>query len=482
MTSEIIEEENLNEKFVDENGVPFITLKVTDQYETWKIGSSNHRNLLLRREQESSGKILDERQLNSLVGSQKGEAILSGIQKKVHTRVAYDNTTLFYDLGGKDWKVLKVSAEASEVLENCPIKFKRSQSTSENVLPVKPGNIHLLRKYLNFESEEQYVLMLSSIIGAFHPTGPYVISVFQGGHGCSKSTVTKVFKSIVDPTSTPLRAPTGNEKDFFIYASSNLLVCFDNLSGVSNKMSDMMCRLSTGGSFSTRTLYTNDEETVFDEKKPLVLNGIDDIARREDLASRSVVFFLPPLEKTNRISEREFWQSFEKDKPYIMAGVFDCISCALKNYENVQLDEKVRMSDFLTWVCAASEALEFKQEFICRAFDENQIEIVKQSHENDPVAVALEAFLLGEDKKEFNGTATELMTELNCYYSAQYLNSNYRPQTPIAFANHIRRISEGFGRVTNYKIEFRREGGTGSRQICISLQNVPKEQLEVTEL
>jgi hypothetical protein len=34
-----------------------------------------------------------------------------------------------------------------------------------------------------------------------------------------------------------------------------------------------LCRLATGGGFSTRKLYTDDEEQLFNAQRPSILNG-----------------------------------------------------------------------------------------------------------------------------------------------------------------------------------------------------------------
>jgi hypothetical protein len=49
-------------------------------------------------------------------------------------------------------------------------------------------------------------------------------------------------------------------------------VALDNLSDIKPWLSDCLCRLSTGGGFSTRTLFENDEETIFNATRPVILN------------------------------------------------------------------------------------------------------------------------------------------------------------------------------------------------------------------
>ena len=60
------------------------------------------------------------------------------------------------------------------------------------------------------------------------------------------------------------------------------------MSGLQPWLSDTLCRLSSGGGFSVRSLWTNNDEVLFEAARPAILNGIDDIITRPDLADRSL--------------------------------------------------------------------------------------------------------------------------------------------------------------------------------------------------
>jgi hypothetical protein len=49
-------------------------------------------------------------------------------------------------------------------------------------------------------------------------------------------------------------------------------------------ISDTLCRLATGGGFAVRQLYTDQNEVLFDAARPVILNGVEDIVTRPDLA------------------------------------------------------------------------------------------------------------------------------------------------------------------------------------------------------
>src|SRR5215210_4710406 len=100
-----------------------------------------------------------------------------------------------------------------------------------------------------------------------------------------------------------------------IAANNSLIVGIDNVSHVSPWLSDALCRLSTGGGFGTRTLYENDEETIFDATRPVILNGITDVATKPDLLDRAIILVLPTIPEEKRKPEAELWREFEEALP-----------------------------------------------------------------------------------------------------------------------------------------------------------------------
>jgi hypothetical protein len=65
------------------------------------------------------------------------------------------------------------------------------------------------------------------------------------------------------------------ERDLFVAASNSHVLAFDNVSGLPGWLSDALCRLSTGGGWACRQLYTDNDEVLFDGTRPAVLNGIE---------------------------------------------------------------------------------------------------------------------------------------------------------------------------------------------------------------
>jgi hypothetical protein len=68
--------------------------------------------------------------------------------------------------------------------------------------------------------------------------------------------------------------------------------------------SDSLCRLASGDGFAVRRLYTDEDEALFEAARPTILNGIEDVIARADLADRGIFLSLPHITATLAPGER----------------------------------------------------------------------------------------------------------------------------------------------------------------------------------
>ena len=64
-----------------------------------------------------------------------------------------------------------------------------------------------------------------------------------------------------------------------------------------------------------RQLYSDQDEVLFDATRPVILNGIEDIVTRPDLADRAVFLTLEPIPEDRRRPEQELWMAFDAERP-----------------------------------------------------------------------------------------------------------------------------------------------------------------------
>src|SRR5262249_13260150 len=149
------------------------------------------------------------------------------------------------------------------------------------------------------------------------------------------------------------------------------ILAFDNVSGLPAWISDTLCRLATGGGFATRQLFSDDAEMLFDAMRPIILNGIEDVATRPDLADRSLMLTHHPIPDHKRKTEKKLRADFRKQHPEILGALLDAAAHGLRTLHNVELKKLPRMADFAIWVVACEVALWSKAKFLA-AYEDNR--------------------------------------------------------------------------------------------------------------
>ena len=152
-------------------------------------------------------------------------------------------------------------------------------------------------------------------LAALIDTGPYPALAFTGEQGVAKSTASKILRMLIDPNSAPLRALPRSDRELFISASNSHLLVFDNVSGLQPWLWDTLCRLSSGGGFAVRSLFTNTDEVLFNASRPIILNGIGDIITRPDLAARALFIGLEPISDAARKAENDLLAELDAKRP-----------------------------------------------------------------------------------------------------------------------------------------------------------------------
>ncbi|MCL0055488.1 ATP-binding protein [Dehalococcoidia bacterium] len=336
---------------------PFATCEVGNHREHWPIRSTLFRYRLIEIFNTVHQKIPGERALNDVLAHLNGIAILHGEERVSAYRVSGGEEAVFIDLCDEGWNFVRVDATGWAISSRTGPRFWRSQHAKPLPVPVKGGSSDLLRRYLNIADDEQFSVVVGWLIQAFMPDGPYPLLPLSGEQGSAKSTAARILVGLTDPKRAPLRTLPENERDLMIQARSNQVLAFDNISYLTSRMSDALCRLSTGGGLSTRALYTDDEQVIFEARRPIILTGITDLVSRGDLLDRSIPLELRSIPEKERRSETELYKSFEEDKPYILGYLMDLLSKTLKSRHDVKLDALPRMADFARTGEAVSRAM-----------------------------------------------------------------------------------------------------------------------------
>jgi hypothetical protein len=200
----------------------------------------------------------------------------------------------------------------------------------------------------------------------------------------------------------------------------------------------MLCRLSTGGGFGTRALFTDDDEVLFDAMRPVALTAVDNVVMRGDLTDRSLFLTLKSIPDSKRRRKEELWEAFERDRPYILGALLDLVAAGLRELPNTRLAELPRMADFAEWGEASTRGI-WGDGYFMRAYNSNRSRATAAVVEEDLIASALATFM--HDREVWTGETKELLTELNDVADEATRNHKYWPKAPNALSRRINRLA-----------------------------------------
>jgi hypothetical protein len=470
------------ELFHAPDGTAFATIPVADHLETWSVRSKGFRKWLAREYFNETASAPNSDAIQSALNVIEARAHFDSVERAVYMRVGAHEGKIYLDLVDKCWRAVEISADGWRIVERTPIPFRRSAGMRALPEPVRGGKIDELQPFLNIGGESKggkskdFVLTVSFILAAFRERGPYPVLCLAGEHGSAKSTFTAISRRLIDPNSAPLRALPREDRDLFIAANNAHLLAFDNVSRMPDWISDTLCRLATGGGFATRQLYSDQDEALFDAMRPVILNGIEDIVIRPDLADRSIFLNLKNIPEDKCKAELEFWPDFEAAHPRILGALLDGVARGLRELPNTRLAKMPRMADFALWATACEGAFWEAGTFM-DAYGQNREDAVGAVIEADMIASAVQKFMderpdLMEqpdaDGTQWAGTSTDLLGALKRVVGEAKTRSKEWPATPRALASRVRRAAATLRKV-GIEITFdRTAGGKRTRVITIT--------------
>jgi hypothetical protein len=457
------------ELFHTPEGEAFATVPVGEHRETHAVQRKSFRQWLVRRFYEDQRRPPAAQALTNALGVLEARASFDGPERQVFTRVAEFEGAIYLDLGTESWEAIKITEHGWVRASEPPVRFRRTAGMRPLPMPVLGGSVEELRRFVNIETEADFLLIVAFLIATLRPKGPYPVLILLGEQGSAKTTTGRVIRSLVDPSTAPTRTAPREERDLMIAATNAWILAYDNISKIPPWLSDALCRLATGGAFSTRQLYTDTDEVILEARRPVMLNGITDMADRDDLRDRAIMLTLPSIPDSERRDEETFWQEFEAAGPQILGALLDAVSAALRDIQDTTLDEKPRMADFARWVTAAAPGLGWDPCAFLDAYTGNREGAIDTFLEED--RVANEVRVLVEERGDWKGTASELLEELDGSAGEKVRKARDWPNGPRALSGQLRQAAPALRRV-GIHVSFSREK-SGKRRRLVTIGKCP---------
>jgi len=446
------------ELFTDGEKTPYAAFEQDGHREIWALDSSGLREWVSYAFYREYGKAPRDASIKDALGTLAGIATHEGESHAIYLRYAPNPHGEGYiiDLCNDVWSVVEVTPTGWRVLDESPVRFRRTSTMKPLPMPEKgrgvAGRLVDLWEFANIEPGDRG-LVIAWMLDAMRPETPFPVLEIGGEQGSAKSSTQSALRNLLDPSATNLRAAPKTDEDVFVSAASNWLASYNNLSNLSASRQDALCTLSTGGGYGGRKLYTNNEESVWESKRPVVINGISTLVTAPDLLDRTIRVEAPRL--STYISESELQAEFEKKRAGIFGALLDLFAKALSILPDVEIDRPPRMTDFAYLGEAVYRAMGEEPGCFLSDYRKGREAAVSQSIESSPVASAVVEMM--EREHEFTGTVGELFERLGRHRPS---GESGWPKSANGLSDVLRRYAPPL-RIMGVSVEFAAKGNRG---------------------
>lgn len=422
----------------DANGEAYATFPVNGHLENGAVRQREFRRWMLRQFYMEQRAIAGGQAMEDALRLVESRAVHDGLQYATWRRVGFTKTSVYLDLCDKAWRACEVKVDGWQVVASPPVKFLRSPHMRPLPEPEAGHLIEELREFVPVATDDDFKLVVAWLVAALRGRGPYPVLVVNGEQGSGKSGLTRLLRLLVDPNEALIRSCPRDDRDLIVSAVNTHVLAFDNLSRVAPWLSDALCRIATGSGFATRKLHTDREEEVFAAARPVMLNGIPNLADRSDLADRAITLQLPAIAEEERRPEEEIDAEAGAALPRILGALLDAVSSGLCHLPETRLARAPRMADFARWVTACSQGLGWDPDEFLEVYERNREEIFHTALEADPLAVAIRELVNVDHSNGWEGKPGELLDELNRRVPDKMKNRRSWPQSASALGSRIR--------------------------------------------
>ena len=435
--------------FKDEFEIPHALIRINNHFEVLSIEGSKFESYVSKLYYDKCDKkIANAESINNAIRTIKGKAIFEGQTISLHLKVAWANEInkdeIYYDLSDEKRRCIKITKGIGWKIINNQIEvlFKRYGHQAPQVEPSHDYDSKIFDKFidsLNIKNEKHKLLVKIWIISLLIPGISHPILLPYGEKGSAKSTLQKKIKTLIDPSPLDLFSIYNDKTQFIQQLAHNYLCFYDNVKREPGWLSDEVCRAVSGGAFSKRKNYTDDDDIPYKYKKILSFSGINIIFSEPDALDRSIKIELERIKDEENIPDTKIEEELKQQIPALLGYIFDVVAKALEIKHSVKLKRVPRMADFAEWGEAIARALGYKPlEFMDAYFEnigEQNIEII----EAIPFADAISKFLDYEVTSWISSPQT-FIKSLKEFADKNNIDSSKFPKSSQAISRKLNKI------------------------------------------
>lgn len=335
------------------------------------------------------------------------EAMADGASEVVtHLRSAQVMNALYIDMGDGTGRQIVIQDGKWSIQEaDGGVFFRRTALIGPMPEPVRGGDLNRIQREFHL-SDDQWDLVRSWLVLTWLTNIPVPILTLLGPNGAGKTYLAKMLVNLTDPGVLVGTKPR-DFRNWVLRANNQRVIGIDNLGSMPDWLEDPICACVTGEELVERELYTDEDVKLYVFKRALVITSIDPGALRPDIADRLMAVEMESLVGWRR-SEEELNRIMVSLTPGMLGGLLDLVAEVLRLGQQ-PVTNSPRMVDAAEFMAAVDAVTGGESVAAYRAAREQTAQIVIES---DPVGEALIALLRAFKGDTWEGTATELHTDL----------------------------------------------------------------------
>jgi hypothetical protein len=346
-----------------------------------------------------------------------------GEAKKPGLRVMEWRGEVWIDGGAPTWSGYRISADGWKPESRLKAPLIRGDGMAPLPVPGRGGNISALEEFLNFSEREDFVLFCGDLAMTLNPFGNCLTTIMCGPPGSAKTTTVRVFRALTDPHEIDTRR-VASVRDLMHGAANTHIIALENVSKISDELSDAICALNTRTGYAERKYYDQGVEFMVNVKRPVVINGIPgNLAELPDLVDRTITFDLDHLGERVR-SDDQFWRRFNAVAPRLFGALLDGLVGAMRarrkfGDNNDELAAALlegwrpRFVDAVVWAEAACQAMGFEPGEFAVAYRNNELRALRYIAEHDPICIGIRKLMAA--RGHWRGYPAELCADIRPY-------------------------------------------------------------------
>ncbi len=417
---------------LDQHYDPYIVFETPEKRMVVGVLTADFRRHLSTLYQDKYSRAPRRMALFEAVHEIETRASAAGEIGRVHLRRALTEDSLWLDLGDNQGRVVRIDKEGWRVLTGAPVYFRRYRHQLPLPVPEPGGDVEQFCGLLRVTDPGDLLLLMAWIIAAYNPEIPVPMLVLTGPRGSGKTTLARIIRRLVDPSRAEVMG-LPSETMFAQVLDHHCLPIFDNLGPLTPRQSNLLCRGVTGLSLVRRRNYSDSDDVIVGERRPMILTALEPPGDAPDWLDRALVLRLPHIDRRLRFEEVRIMGMFERLQAKFLGLMMTRLSAAYAVYRAMPLPRDLpRMADFAVWGEALAGSLGYGAKMFLAALDRNSYLQNEALLERDETGQAVVQFM--QDKSEWKGTVLELLSAMGACGQFRLRHS------PARFGRDLRRL------------------------------------------